>query len=266
MSEHRLPTYFISHGGGPWPYVEDMLAPHRALETSLRDIPRQLPHPPQAILMISAHWVTPRFAVMGGAQPPMLYDYFGFPEQTYAVQYPAPGAPLLARRVQQLLSDANIATDIDEQRGFDHGAFVPAAVMYPQADVPMLQLSLTQDFDPTVHIAVGRALAPLRDEGVLIIGSGASYHNLRASGAQARDASKRFDDWLQDTLKLPAHERTAGLIDWEKAPAARPAHPQEEHLIPLMVALGAAETETATSVYHEEVFFGGVTASSFRFG
>lgn len=265
MNTPRLPAYFITHGGGPWPYVPEMHAAHRALEASLHDIPRQLAGRPRALLVISAHWITPRFSVMSGAQPPMLYDYYGFPEQAYAVQYPAPGSPTLAGRVLQLLEGAHIDAELDDRRGFDHGAFVPAAVIYPQADIPMLQLSLRAGFDPAVHIAAGRALAPLRDEGVLIIGSGSSYHNLRASGAMAQDTSKRFDDWLQRVMALPAAERTAALIDWEKAPAARQAHPQEEHLLPLMVALGAAEEDTATTVYHENTFFGGVTASSFRF-
>lgn len=266
MTNKRLPTYFITHGGGPWPYVPEMHAAHRAVEVSLRAIPQQLASVPRAILMISAHWVEPRFSIMGNAQPSMLYDYYGFPEQTYAVSYPAPGAPALAQRAQQLLSAAGIDAAIDDRRGFDHGAFVPAAVMYPRADVPMLQLSLQQDFDPATHIAVGCALAPLRDDGVLIVGSGSSYHNLREFGARAATVSKSFDAWLQQVMQLPSAERSATLIEWERAPAARQAHPQEEHLIPLMVALGAAETETASLIYHEETFFGGVTASSFRFG
>lgn len=263
---NRLPSYFLTHGGGPWPWVDDMRAPHARLEASLRAIPAQLPTRPTALLMISAHWVAPRFHIMAAARPSMLYDYYGFPEQTYAVQYPAPGSPALAQRIQRLLADARVDADLDTQRGFDHGAFVPAAVMYPQADIPMLQLSLRADFDPAAHIAVGRALAPLRDDGVLIVGSGSSYHNLRAFGAQAQDASKRFDDWLQQVMHADAAARTAGLVDWERAPAARLAHPQEEHFIPSMVALGAAEADAATVTYHENTFFGGVTASSFRFG
>jgi aromatic ring-opening dioxygenase catalytic subunit (LigB family) len=266
MNKPHLPTYFITHGGGPWPYVPEMHGAHRALEASLRAIPAQLPEPPSALLMISAHWIAPHFSVQGSAQPAILYDYHGFPEQAYAVQYPAPGAPLLARQIQNLLESAGIEATIDDRRGFDHGSFVPAAVMYPQADIPMLQLSLRAGFDPAAHIAAGRALATLREEGVLIIGSGSSYHNLRASGAQAQEGSRRFDDWLQQALALPAAERTAALVDWEKAPAARHSHPQEEHLLPLMVALGAAEFDSATSIYHENTFFGGVTASSFRFG
>jgi aromatic ring-opening dioxygenase catalytic subunit (LigB family) len=266
MHTSRLPTYFITHGGGPWPYVPSMHAPHLALEASLRDIPRQLPHTPRALLMISAHWIAPHFQVMASARPPMLYDYHGFPEQTYAVQYPAPGAPALAQRIADLLKDSRIDATLDAGRGFDHGSFVPAAVMYPQADIPMLQLSLRTGFDPAAHIAAGRALASLRDEGVLIVGSGSSYHNLRAFGAQAQESSKRFDDWLQQAVASTGEERNAALIDWERAPAARQAHPQEEHLLPLMVAVGAAESEATTVIYHENTFFGGVTASSFRFG
>lgn len=266
MHDQRLPTYFLTHGGGPWPWVDDMRAPHARVEASLREIPRQLGTRPKALLIVSAHWIAPRFEVMAAAQPTMLYDYYGFPPHTYAVQYPAPGEPQLAQRIAQLLTAARLEAGLDAERGFDHGSFVPAAVMYPQADIPMLQLSLRADFDPTAHIAAGRALAPLRDEGVLIVGSGSSYHNLRAFGTQAQDSSERFDDWLQEVMQLNGAERSAALARWEDAPAARLAHPQEEHLIPLMVAVGAAEHDAATVIYRENTFFGGVTASSFRFG
>ena len=139
-------------------------------------------------------------------------------------------------------------------------------VMYPDADVPLLQVSILDNYDPERHLALGRALAPLRDEGVLIVGSGLSYHNLRLFGPGAREPSAAFDAWLNTTLLSPPAERTEGLLHWESAPFARVCHPQEDHLIPLMAALDAAETEKATRVYHEDSMFGGVTASSYRFG
>ncbi len=267
MSQARLPTYFISHGGGPWPYMPEMRQRMQVLEASLVDIPRQIGTVPKAVLMVSGHWESPEVRVMGNPNPPMVYDYSGFPPHTYSVKYQAPGAPDVALHVQQLLQAAGISASIDARQGFDHGTFAPLAVVYPKADVPVLQLSLKSGYDPAEHLAIGRALAPLRDEGVLIVGSGLSYHNLRNLGPNAKQPSKLFDDWLQQTLLASAPgQRTANLLEWDHAPAARQAHPSEDHLIPLMVAVGAAESEPATLTYHEENFFGGVTVSSFRFG
>jgi len=267
MTEPRLPTYFISHGGGPWPYVPEMRERMQVLEASLADMPRQIGAVPRAVLVISGHWEAPEFRVMAHPKPPMVYDYYGFPPHTYSVQYQAPGAPEVAARVQELARSAGIAVQLDTEQGFDHGTFAPLVVMYPQADVPVLQLSMKSGYDPAQHLAIGRALAPLRDEGVLIVGSGLSYHNLRAFGPAARQPSELFDRWLQETVFASAPEqRNTRLCDWQHAPAARQAHPREDHLLPLMVAVGAAENEPATLVYHEQGIFGGVTASSFRFG
>jgi aromatic ring-opening dioxygenase catalytic subunit (LigB family) len=238
-----------------------------ALAASLRDIPRQLGRRPSAILMVSAHWEAPQFTVSTAAAPGMLYDYYGFPAHTYQVRYPAPGSPELARRVLAHLRDAGLPAGHDDERGFDHGAFVPAYVMYPDADVPMVQLSLRSGYDPQEHLALGRALAPLRNDDVLILGSGLSYHNLRVMGPAGALPSARFDEWLQQVVvDGPVEERAAQLRQWAAAPAARQAHPREDHLIPLMVAAGAAESESAVCVYHETTAFGGITASSFRFG
>jgi aromatic ring-opening dioxygenase catalytic subunit (LigB family) len=263
----RLPSYFISHGGGPWPYIKAMQAQTRRLAASLQEIPQSLGMTPKAILMISAHWEAKAFTIMTNQNPPMLYDYHGFPENTYQVQYNAPGAPWLVDRLQTLLTAAGLPVVLNASRGFDHGAFVPLFVMYPEANIPTIQLSLQSLLDPAQHIALGRALAPLRDEGILIIGSGLSYHNLRLLGSSGKVPSAQFDHWLQATLlhNYPT-ERTAQLINWQHAPSARLAHPREDHLIPLMVAVGAAEYETATCCYHEKNLFGGIVASSFKFG
>jgi len=264
----RLPTYFLSHGGGPWPYLTGAFREHyRPLEASLQALARELGSKPRAVLMVSGHWEASAFTMMANPHPPMVYDYTGFPEHTYHVQYGAPGSPELAARVKNLLDAANIEARLDAHRGFDHGCFAPMAVIYPDADVPVIQLSLQTGYDPQAHLALGRALAPVRDEGVLIIGSGLSYHNLQAFGPSAKAASAAFDAWLQETLvHSPPAVRTQRLLQWEQAPSARRAHPQADHLIPLMVAVGAAEDEAAACVYHEQDFFGGVTASSFRFG
>ena len=262
----RLPTYFISHGGGPWPYMEDFRRNFVKLEASLRDMVEELGRRPKAVLVISGHWEEADFSVMASPNPPMVYDYYGFPPHTYEVTYPAPGDPALAQRVQSLLQGAGLPSRLNTTQGYDHGTFVPLYIMYPDADVPVVQLSLQSGYDPAAHLAVGRALAPLRDEDLLIVGSGLSYHNLLQFGPGAAAPSKAFDDWLQQAMADAPADRTQKLLDWSHAPAARIAHPREDHLVPLMVAVGAAEGEQATCVYHEEGIFGGVTASSFRFG
>lgn len=264
----RLPTYFISHGGGPWPWMADQLAgAYGALAASLQAMPGQLGVTPKAVLVISGHWEEPEFTVMASPQPPMVYDYYGFPPHTYQIHYPAPGAPELAEQVRELIQGAGFAARLDTQRGFDHGTFTPLAVIYPNADVPVLELSMRVGYDPQEHMALGRALAPLRDEGVLILGSGLSYHNLRQFGPAARAPSAAFDQWLQQTLVASSPQaRIQGLLDWSAAPGARAAHPREDHLLPLMVVVGAAADEPGRCVYHQDDFFGGINVSSFMFG
>lgn len=266
LTASKLPTYFISHGGGPWPWMDERRASMKVLADSLADMPRQIGVTPKAVLMVSGHWEESAYTVMASPKPPMLYDYGGFPPHTYQIHYDAPGSPELAQRVQGLIEAAGLPAASDAQRGFDHGSFVPLYVIYPKADVPVVQLSLRKTFDPLEHVALGRALAPLREEGVLIVGSGLSYHNLRRLGPPAVAPSAAFDAWLQETLlQSGTAERVERLGQWESAPAARICHPREEHLIPLMVALGAAENEAAECVYHEVGGFTG-TVSSFRFG
>jgi aromatic ring-opening dioxygenase catalytic subunit (LigB family) len=264
----RLPTYFISHGGGPWPYLD---GPFRQmfdqLEQSLFDIRRELGDAPRAVLVVAGHWEENGFVISSAEQPGMEYDYSGFPPHTYQIKYKAPGSPELAARVQQLLAHGGISARFDPERGFDHGVFSIMKPLYPGEDIPLVQLSIDRSYDPELHLKLGRLLAPLRDEGVLIIGSGLSYHNLREMrGNEGAEPSRRFDAWLQDTLSAAPAERTERLLQWEQAPMARAAHPQEDHLIPLMAAVGAAEDEPVAVVYHQKDFGGGITASSFRFG
>ncbi len=268
MADTRLPVYFISHGGGPWPWMKaETGGAYDRLESALQAMPSQVGQVPRAILMVSAHWEEDSFTVMSAAEPSMIYDYSGFPSHTYAIRYAAPGSPVLASRVRSLLVAAGLPARLDAARGFDHGAYSPLAVAWPRADVPVVQLSLKRGYDPAEHLALGRALALLRDEGILIIGSGLSYHNLRAFGPAAKAPSAAFDGWLSHTLIGTSRaEREAGLTAWEAAPAARLAHPREEHLLPLMVAAGAAGDDPAVRFYHEDAFYGGITVSSFMFG
>lgn len=266
----RMPTFFLSHGGGPWPYMEAAARePFARLEESLRALPGQLPGRPEAILVVSGHWEERQFAVMASAAPPMVYDFGGFPEELYHVRYPAAGSPELAARVLALLERARLPARLSADRGFDHGTYSILAVTHPQADVPTLQVSIRADYDPEAHLQLGRALAPLRDEGVLIIGSGSSYHNLRRffGPAGRRQDAAQFDAWLGETLveSAPAR-RTERLLQWQRAPAAREAHPREDHLMPLHVAVGAAEEEAGRTVYRQDDFLGRIALSSYRFG
>jgi aromatic ring-opening dioxygenase catalytic subunit (LigB family) len=228
---------------------------------SLRAVPRK---PPKALLVISGHWEESAPTLMTSAQPPMLYDYYGFPPESYTISWPAPGSPELAARTRQLLDAAGFNTAEDPDRGFDHGTFVPLKLAYPDADVPAVQLSLKRGLDPQEHIEIGRALIPLRDEGVFIIGSGMTFHNLRAFSPQAAPYAESFDAWLRQTVSLPEKERTAKLIEWSKAPAARMAHPREEHLLPLMVVAGAAGPDRSRLAYNGTIL--NLRLSAYHFG
>ena len=242
-------------------------AAYAALEASLVDIRRQIGVRPQAVLVVTSHWETDEFTISSGTAPGMIYDYGGFPPHTYQIRYPAPGQPQLAQRVAQLLNDAGQPAHLDPDRGFDHGTFSMLAPIYPEADLPVVQLSIRHGYDPAVHLAAGRALAPLRDEGVLIRGSGQSFHTLRPFGPGGALASHAFDAWLQHVLlELKPADREQAMLHWSEAPYARMAHPREDHLVPLWVAMGAAEQDATACVYHEDSFFGALTVSSFRFG
>jgi aromatic ring-opening dioxygenase catalytic subunit (LigB family) len=263
----RLPVVFLPHGGGPWPFVElgfDKQEMARLADylRGLATVPQQKP---KALLVISAHWEEAVPTVMTAAHPPMLYDYYGFPPASYEITWPAPGDPALAARVRTLLGAAGFDSAEDPRRGFDHGTFVPLKLAYPEAGVPTVQLSLRRGLDPDEHLAIGRALAPLRDEGVFIIGSGMTFHNLRAFGdPRARPVSEDFDAWLRETAALPEAERAARLVAWSKAPSARLAHPREEHLLPLMVVAGAAGGDRGAVAYGDIAM--GVRLSAYQFG
>jgi aromatic ring-opening dioxygenase catalytic subunit (LigB family) len=263
----RMPVAYVPHGGGPWPWVDLGLEPRskEALVSYLQSLPSRLPAPPKALLVISAHWEAPVPTVMTNAQPPMLYDYSGFPPESYRITWPAPGDPALAARVQSLLGAAGFESAADAQRGFDHGTFVPFKLSWPDANVPTIQLSLIRGLDPERHVALGKALAPLRDEGVLILGSGMSYHNMQGfRDPRSLGVSEAFDRWLRETSALDENARNARLAQWTSAPHARHAHPREEHLLPLMVVAGAAGSDRG-AVRYDDVFMG-VRLSAIHFG
>jgi aromatic ring-opening dioxygenase catalytic subunit (LigB family) len=263
-----MPVVFLPHGGGPWPFVDLQMGDERgfaALATYLRSVAQLPKAPPKALLVISAHWEEEAPTVMTSEHPPMLYDYYGFPPESYQIQWPAPGHPRLAQRVRELLQSAGFATGEDRERGYDHGTFVPLKVAYPDAGVPVVQLSLKEGLDPEEHLRIGRAIAPLRDEGVFIVGSGMTFHNLRAfRDPRSRPVAETFDAWLREAATLPAAERDRKLAAWEEAPLARAAHPREEHLVPLFVVAGAAGADVATIPYNDTYM--GLRLSAYHFG
>ncbi|MGF1631966.1 MAG: DODA-type extradiol aromatic ring-opening family dioxygenase [Kiloniellaceae bacterium] len=245
QSVDRLPSLFLPHGAGPC-FFMDWSPPDAwdRMAAYLRGLAASLPARPRAILVISAHWLEPAFTVASAARSELIFDYSGFPEHTYRLSYPAPGDPTLATRVVSLLEGAGLAAREDPARGLDHGVFIPLKLVFPEADIPLVPLSLRRDLDPAAHLAAGRALAPLRDEGVLILGSGMSFHNMRGYGdPRYGPISDAFDGWLVQAVSQPAPAaRDQALAAWSEAPGGLQSHPkgQEEHLLPLMVAAGAA--------------------------
>ncbi len=258
-----FPSLYVPHGGGPCFFMEDPQGTWAGMGRFLAGLPASLPERPQAILIVSGHWETRGFALTGAAQPPLVYDYYGFPPHTYQLRYDTPGAPALAARAAGLLQQAGFAAQVDPVRGLDHGVFVPLKVAFPDATVPVVELSLDAGLDAALHLAAGRALAPLRAEGVLVMGAGMSFHNLRALGDPRLGLpSQQFDAWLDAAARAPAGQRAALLSRWQEAPAARLAHPRPEHLLPLMVAAGASD-QPGRRIYAEEVL--GTMIAGFAF-
>jgi aromatic ring-opening dioxygenase catalytic subunit (LigB family) len=264
-----MPSVFIPHGGGPSFFMEwDPPELWDNLGRWLRDLPSILPRVPRALLVVSAHWEAPKATLTSHSHPPLIYDYSGFPAHTYQLQWPAPGDPALAQRVSTLLDAAGIANTQSPTQGFDHGVFIPLLLSYPQANIPTVQLSLCTGLDPAHHLRIGAALTPLRADDVLIIGSGFSYHNLRAmlnpGHPDIAEDSMRFDHWLTHTVESDPEICRKRLVHWQQAPSAQACHPRSEHLIPLMVAAGAADKDRGSRIFHEQL--GTVTHSAYRFG
>ena len=264
----RMPVLYVPHGAGPCFFMDwNPADTWHGLADFLKGVAGTLPSRPKALVLVSGHWLEPRFSVTGGARPELIFDYYGFPPHTYELTYPAPGDPGLAQRVAALLDAGGAPARVDGERGFDHGVFIPLKLMFPEADIPVIQLSLRRDMDPLAHLDAGRALAALRDEGVLIVGSGMSFHNMRGYGdTRYTLISAAFDEWLTAAAGSGQAQRDALLEDWTRAPHARQCHPPggEEHLIPLLVAAGAAADSTGRKVYSEKLME--TTISAYRFG
>lgn len=266
MDSKKLPTLFIPHGGGPCFFMDWPGDPHMwdRMANFLRGVDAAVGTRPKAILIISGHWEEDEFTVGSNPQPSLIYDYQGFPAHTYALTYPAPGAPELAARVQNLLIEAGLPAQLDTQRGWDHGVFIPLKVMYPDADVPVVQLSMKKGLDPATHLRAGQALQALREEGVLIIGSGMSFHNMRGFNPAFREASQQFDDWLANMATQEEAARNTLLQHWQEAPHARQVQPHPDHLLPLMVAAGAAGNDKGKRIFEDTVM--NVVVSAIAFG
>ncbi|MCZ4316655.1 class III extradiol ring-cleavage dioxygenase [Comamonadaceae bacterium G21597-S1] len=257
-----MPSVYLPHGGGPAFFMTGSMAEmFRPMGRFLASVPGLLPGRPTAILLVTAHWEAEVTTFCGGAQPELIYDYYGFPPETYAIRYPAPGAPALAQQAAELLRRAGLQAEVDSSHGWDHGVFIPLKAMLPEADIPVLAMSLTQGLDPHHHVAIGEALRPLRAEGVLIVGSGMSYHNLRQMGNGA--AAVEFDRWLDGALAGNTEHRRSWLAQWARAPSGRVSHPREEHLLPLMVASGAGGDTPARKLWSGAV--GPTTVSAWAF-
>jgi aromatic ring-opening dioxygenase catalytic subunit (LigB family) len=256
---------YIPHGGGPLPLLDE--ATYGIMNSYLRGFNEGIKKP-DAIVVVSAHWEASVVSITANPKPPMLFDYFGFPPETYQYEYPAAGEPELAGHVHKLLGNAGIQSHLDHDRGFDHGVYIPLMLMYPQADIPCIQISLTDSMDAAFHIRLGKALASLKQENLLILGSGYSFHNMAVFMSEANDASKlknrQFEDWLAQTCSdtgLSETEREQRLADWALAPHARFCHPREEHLLPLQVCYGVGGSAAMTT-FQEPV--GGLITSAYQ--
>lgn len=261
MKNNPARILFIPHGGGPLPLLNE--PGHTRMVEFLQQVTPSL-GTPSAVLVISAHWEEDIVTITGGESPPLIYDYYGFPDETYSIHYPVKGAHKLASKIQNVFQTNGIMSGLDEQRGFDHGLFVPLKIMYPDASIPCVQLSLVKNLDPAIHINIGKALAKLKNENILVLGSGFSFHNLKAFFKKNKnDNNEAFESWLVDTCtnkNISQVERESRLIKWSEAPFARYCHPREEHLLPLHVCAGMASS-AAELVFHDNIM--GIKTSAF---
>ena len=256
---NRAPSLFISHGSPMWALEPGMLGP------ALQRIGRTLSGL-TAVVIVSPHWQTQDMRVAATATPQTIHDFGGFPAPLYALQYTPPGAPELATEITQMLVDAGFAASIDTHRGLDHGAWVPMRYLKPEAEVPVLQVSLPHDIEAAGALRLGQALAPLRDRGVVVIGSGSLTHNLYEFRQHIRDPeyAQAFADWVADALRRRDVE---ALVDYrERAPHAARAHPSEEHYLPLLVAIGASHAGETATLIEGGMTHGVLSMDSFGFG
>lgn len=254
-----LPSLFVSHG------APDLILQENSDVRFFQGLGRSLARP-EAILCVSAHWDTERPAVSGPDRPQTIHDFYGFQAELYDMRYPCPGAPGIAAEITKVLTEASVDCTVSDQRGLDHGAWVPLKLMFPDADIPVVQLSIQTNNSTRHHYRIGQALAPLRRDGVLIIGSGGATHNLREYGRYAMDSppvpyAREFDDWLAATIGKGAVE---DLLDYRDiAPEARRNHPGEDHFLPIFAPLGAAGPDTKGTRIYQNINFGILSMAAF---
>lgn len=262
----RFPSVFVNHGGGPLP----LLGQQPEIVAQFKDVTKTwLPTKPDAIVVFSAHWESKPIQISSSNKPTMLYDYSGFPAETYKYQYPAPGSPILAEKIQSLLDKSGIESQLNDKRGYDHGVFIPLMCMYPDADIPVVAVSLHASLSAKTSLDVGKALAPLRDENILLLGSGYTYHNMHGLFHPSNEtyrASASFNDWLKETIKSnDFDERVRKLEHWETAPGARESHPREEHLLPLLTIAATASSNNPEIIFESKAGNGIHATSSYVF-
>lgn len=250
----KYPAVFVNHGGGPMP----LLGRQPSLVHHMKDIVAKLlpKEEPKSIIVLSAHWECDPVQITSSDQPKMYYDYKGFPPECYEYNYAAPGSPDMAKRIRFLLEKNGVDSELDDERGFDHGVFVPLMIMYPEADIPVVCVSLHSSLAADINMKIGQALEPLRDEGILILGSGYTFHNLPAFFNPSKESYKGstdFNNWLKETMLSGENRENVldKLKDWEKAPGARIAHPREEHLLPLFVTAAAGGANASTELIYD---------------
>lgn len=254
----RAPALFLPHGGGPLPLLGD--PSHAPLTRFLStQVPKML-NQPKAIVLVTAHWETSNPTISSADRHNLYFDYYGFPAESYKYTYPAPGRPGVARQVFDLLKQSGFSPQMDEKRGWDHGTFVPMKLVAPEAQIPIVQLSVLSSQDPALHIKMGQALEPLRDEGVAIIGSGMSFHNMQLFFAGPRSGGKvygeEFDTALTEACTSDSREqREKKLVDWANMPRARESHPvrRAEHLMPLLVVAGAGGNDKGKKIFESDM-------------
>jgi 4,5-DOPA dioxygenase extradiol len=249
VSGHNGQIIYFSHGGGPLPILNH--PSHEKMIKFMNNLPSIIKRP-DAIVVFSAHWEESIVAIQSGSKPELVYDYFGFPAAAYELKYPCNGNRALAARIADLFQGNGIHGRLDHNRPYDHGSYIPLIMMYPDADIPVLQVSLNHNLDPRTHLDMGRALRPLLDENILIIGSGFSFHNMRRFDFAGSNMEDHLNNEFQDRLieiccgEMDETKKWRHLTGWENMPGARYCHPREEHLLPLLVCAGLAANNAST--------------------
>lgn len=253
--QQKAQIIYFSHGGGPLPILKD--PSHDKMIAFMENLPKII-NKPDSIIVFSAHWEEDVVTIQSGNEPDIMYDYYGFPDEAYTLKYPCKGDSELAIRIADLFKDSGIKFRLDEKRPYDHGSYIPLKMMYPDADIPVIQISLNHNLDPLTHLNIGKALRPLLDENILIIGSGFSFHNMRRFDWTGKEIDDPLNNEFQDKLieiccgEMDEEIKWEYFAEWDKLPGARYCHPREEHLLPLLVCAGLS-INVGTKVFDDYI-------------